>query len=93
MRSAEVRKFSTGKRRAEFVRGGKAMDGRKRAGSKPLGREASRTAKRGFANRRTSLMVVSLMVCFRGCRAHCRWQASALQQEMDMRDARPKTEP
>ncbi len=74
MRSAEVRKFSAGKRRAEFVRGGKAMDGMKRAGSTPLGREASRTAKRGFANRRASFVSRLFMACFRDCRAPCRWQ-------------------
>jgi len=58
VRSAEVRKFSVGKRRAEFVRGGKAMDGVKRAGSTPLGRDVSKAAKRGFAKRRFSFVAV-----------------------------------
>ena len=60
-RSAEVRKFSVGKRRAVCTRGGKAMDGRKRAGSTALGRAASKPAKGGFANRRTSFMIMSFM--------------------------------
>ena len=60
-RSAEVRKFSVGKRRAGCTRGGSAMDGRKRAGSTALGRAASKASKRGFANRRTSFMVMTFM--------------------------------
>ena len=60
-RSAEVRKFSVGKRRAVCTRGGNAMDGRKRAGSTALGRAASKPAKRGFAKRRVSFMVMTFM--------------------------------
>ena len=60
-RSAEVRKFSVGKRRAVLVRGGNAMDGRKRAGITALGRAASKPAKGGFANRRTSFIIMSFM--------------------------------
>jgi hypothetical protein len=37
------------------------MDGRKRAGSTVLGRAASKPAKRGFAKRRVSLMVMTFM--------------------------------
>jgi hypothetical protein len=48
-------------RRAELTREGKAMDGRKRAGSTPLGREELKAAQRGFAKRRFSCMVVSVM--------------------------------
>jgi hypothetical protein len=58
VRSAEVRKFSVGKRRAEFVRGGKAMDGMKRAGMTALGRAASNASKRGLAKKRFSFMAV-----------------------------------
>jgi hypothetical protein len=59
-----VRKFSVGKRRAELVRGGKAMDGVKRAGITPLGREQSKAAKRGFAKRRFSFMAVCVITWF-----------------------------
>ncbi len=59
-----MRKFSVGKRRAEFVRGGKAMDGMKRAGSTPLGRDDSKAAKRGFANKRFSFMAVFVITSF-----------------------------
>jgi len=58
MRSAELRKFSVGKRRGEFVRGGKAMDGMKRAGMTALGRAPSNASKRGLANKRLSFMAV-----------------------------------
>ena len=53
-----MRKFSVGRRRTEFVRAGKAMDGVKRAGMTALGRAASNASKRGFANRRFSFMAV-----------------------------------
>ena len=69
-RSAEVRKFSVGKRRADFVRGGNAMDGRKRAGITALGREASKPAKRGLANKRGSSAVWSVMAGGSAARAH-----------------------
>ena len=62
-RSAEVRKFSLGKRRAVLTRGGKAMDGRKRAGNTALGRAASNAILRGLGNRRASFMD-SVLVCF-----------------------------
>ena len=55
-RSAEVRKFSVGKRRAVCTRGGKAMDGRKRAGSTALGRAASNATLRGLAKMRVSFI-------------------------------------
>jgi hypothetical protein len=64
-----MRKFSVGKRRAEFVRGGKAMDGVKRAGITPLGREQSKAAKRAFAKRRFSFMAVFVITCFIAARA------------------------
>jgi hypothetical protein len=60
-RSAEVRQCFVGKRRALFVRGGNAMDGRKRAGITALGRAASKPAKRGFANRRVAFIVMTFM--------------------------------
>ncbi len=60
-RSAVVRNFSVGKRRAAVVRGGKAMDGRKRAGSTALGRAASKAVKRGLAKRRDPSVVLSVM--------------------------------
>ena len=65
-----MRKFSVGKRRAVLVRGGNAMDGRKRAGITALGRSASKAAKRGFANRRTSLWVISFMAGLNAARVH-----------------------
>ena len=70
MRSAEVRKFSVGKRRAEFVRGGKAMDGKKRAGMTALGRAPSNASQRGLANRRGSFMAVFVITCFIAARVH-----------------------
>ena len=68
-RSAEVRKFSVGKRRAVLVRGGNAMDGRKRAGITALGRAPSKPAKRGFANMRTSFIVMTFMAGLVAARA------------------------
>jgi len=59
--SAVVRNFSVGKRRAAFVRGGNAMDGRKRAGSTALGRAASKAVKRGLAKRRDPSVALSVM--------------------------------
>ena len=70
MRSAEVRKFSVGKRRAEFVRGGKAMDGIKRAGMAALGRAVSNAAQRGLAKRRVSFMAGFVISCFIAARVH-----------------------
>jgi len=64
MRSAELRKFSVGKRRGEFVRGGKAMDGMKRAGMTALGRAPSNASKRGLANKRLSFMAVFVINSF-----------------------------
>ena len=84
-RAPQCENFPLGKRRAGFGRGGKAMDGRKRAGSMTLGREASRTAKRGFANRRTSLVVVSFMA---GCNA-ARVHTSNYVCDMTKNDLRP----
>ena len=69
-RSAEVRKFSVGKRRAEVGRGGSAMDGRKRAGSTELGRAASKAAKRGLAKRRDPSVVWSVMAGGSAARVH-----------------------
>jgi hypothetical protein len=40
------------------------MDGVKRAGSTPLGRDDSKAAKRGFANRRFSFMAVFVITSF-----------------------------
>lgn len=60
-RSAEVRQCFVGKRRALFVRGVNAMDGRKRAGITALGRAASKPAKRGLAKRRDPSVVWSVM--------------------------------
>lgn len=62
-RSADVRKFSVGKRRAVCTRGGKAMDGRKRAGSTALGREASKATLCGLANRRASFIELLVIAC------------------------------
>ncbi len=69
-RSAVVRNFSVGKRRAAVVRGGKAMDGRKRAGSTALGRAASKTVKRGLAKRRDPSVVWSVMAGGYAARVH-----------------------
>ncbi len=46
------------------MRGGKAIDGMKRAGSTPLGRDDSKAAKRGFANKRFSFMAVFVIPSF-----------------------------
>lgn len=62
-RSAELRKFSVGKRRAACTRGGKAMDGRKRAGITALGRAASNAILRGLANRRASFIELLVSAC------------------------------
>jgi hypothetical protein len=70
VRSAELTKFSVGKRRAECVRGGRAMDGIKRAGMTPLGREQSKAAKRGLANKRFSFIAVFVITSFIATRVH-----------------------
>ncbi len=69
-RSAVVRNFSAGKHRAAFVRGGKAMDGRKRAGITPPGRDVSKAGQRGFAKRRFSFMVAFVIKRLSATRVH-----------------------
>ena len=69
-RSAVVRNFSVGKRRAAFVRGGNAMDGRKRAGRTQLGRDVSKAGQRGFAKMRFSFMVALVIKRLSATRVH-----------------------
>ncbi len=59
-----------GKRRAEFVRGSKAMDGIKRVGRTLLGRAPSNASKRGLAKRRFSFMAVFVITSFIAARVH-----------------------
>jgi len=50
-----------GRRRAEFVREGKAMEGVKRAGMTALGHATSNASKRGFAKRRFSFIALCVI--------------------------------